>query len=193
MLFNTLDIREVFGKIRSMNLDEKHDELLRPPQPGLFLGNKILFIGQNPGYPRPAENPSDRILLDENSTDFQFHEAYKQSQLNWKFYKKFINPIIGDSMDFSITNVCFFPTKDNQSPSDEAITACEKNLLELVDIISPEIIICCGNMAKQIILQHKLKEKYKIIFAQHYSYLLRTGNIISAIEDIKEEIKNYGI
>jgi len=92
-LFNkSKKIRNLFNIIRNLKINENN--IINIPQPGLFLGNKYLFIAQNPGIPREDKNPSDKILLKKDVSDEEFHEAYKQSQFNWLFYKRFIKSLI---------------------------------------------------------------------------------------------------
>lgn len=183
-------LREIFSEMRKTKFEKGDAHTTRPPQPGLFLGNKILFIGQNPGKPRPQVNLSDQILLQYNATDEEFHDAYKLSQMNWLFYKKFIKPLIGDSMDFSIMNIVFYPTTNNFPPSAELVSECRPYIIKLLEEINPKVIVCLSKIAESELRSLKLDKKYHIIFSYHYSYLMRAGLLDREIKEIKKKLQN---
>jgi len=187
-LFNkSKKIRNLFNIIRNLKINENN--IINIPQPGLFLGNKYLFIAQNPGIPREDKNPSDKILLKKDVSDEEFHEAYKQSQFNWLFYKRFIKSLIENNLDFSITNVCFFPTADNSAPSQKAIDICRLYLRKMIHILNPKNIIILSSLAKRELNYLNFKVKYNILYSQHYSFLLRSGKLNSEISRLKMEIR----
>jgi len=177
------NLKTLFSEIRSCQKCKNESVRIDCPQPGLFLGNKYLFIAQNPGRPRPEDIPSDAILMNKDTTDKKFHETYKKSQLSWKFYN-YIKEIIGDSMDFSIINVVRCPTKDNAPITDTMIFNCKPFLLKTIELINPKNIIVMGSFARDEISKLRMSYKYNIIYTYHYSYLLRMGKWFS-----EEEIK----
>lgn len=191
ILFNSNEeLRRLFAEIRSLKFHEKYPGILFPPQPGLFLGSKYLFIAQNPSVPKPNIISSDATLLMANIDDITFHEAYKKSQMSWKYYD-FIKDIIGNSMDFSITNIVFFPTLDNSFPHQFAIEDCRKYLKKIIKLVEPQNIICVGALATIEIKSLGLEDKYNVIYSEHYSSLLRKGNDYynKRVNYIKENLK----
>ena len=189
ILFDREDMRKLFRVIRSIEWNHEDYTAIPPCQPGLFLGDDILFIGQNPGVPKVNENPTDETLLDSTSSDEVFHDAYKQSQFNWLFYKRFIKQLIGDSLDFSITNVSFFPTTNNSMPSQEVVEMCRPHLLRLIKLINPKTIVVLGKIAESELKAIHIDKEYNCIFMYHYAYLLRTGRLKQEIERVKGELK----
>jgi len=190
MIFNQPEIRTLFHEMRNVDFAKKYSEAIDVSQPGLFMGNGVLFIGQNPGYLKPDRVPSDAILSDKNTSDEVFHEAYKQSQMSWKFYD-FIKLLIDNSLDFSIINPCFFPTTGNQIPSCELIEACSPYFLKAIDLINPKVIVCLSSVAKIELKAHEIDKKYKVVYSYHYAYLYRQSKefVDAEIKKIKDALK----
>jgi len=184
-------IKEHFSEIRKCKKCTEEETHIDLPQPGLFLGRKYLFIGQNPGYPNVQKMKLNEILLDKNTDDEKFHDTYKQIQLNWKFYNGFIKHIIRDSMDFSIINICRCPTKMNACPSCEMIENCNKYLLKSIELINPKYIICVGHIAQIEIKTLELDKKYKCVYSNHYAYLMRQPRnyVKNYLNEIKKQLQ----
>ena len=189
MIFNKKETRKLFREMREKSV-EKYDEAINLCQPGFFGGNNILFVAQNPATPKPDKNPTDKILMNKNTTDEEFHEAYKRSQLNWKFYE-FIQEIIGDSMDFSIINAVPYPTIYNQTPSCELIEECSENFKKSIELIDPKIIVCLSFVARFQIKELNIDKKYKIVYTKHYAYWMRRSRVeyLEELKRIKKELK----
>ena len=188
------EVKEIYSEMRNCGIGNKFmGEVYNYPQPGLFLGSRILFIAQNPGKPRPEENPSDKILMNLNSTDEEHHSAYEKSQKNWLFYKKFIRPIIGDSQDFSIMNIVFYPTISNTYPSADLLRECVPYVGRLIKLINPRVIVAVGSLsATEVgVINFKLQNKYRLFGCKHYSHLLRGSSSLLRweIEKIKGELE----
>lgn len=149
------------------------------PEPGIFKEDtKYLFIGQNPGYPKPEIISTDAILLKKETTDNDFHEAYEKSQKSWKFWD-FIKSII-DEKDLdrvSIINTCRCPTTNNEKPTDKMVENCKRFLVESIPLIDPVYIIIMGSFAKQQLQNFNLS-KHRLIYSHHYSYLARDRNML---------------
>ena len=184
------NLKELFSEIRNCQKCKNESIRIDCSQAGLFLGTKYLFIAQNPSFPKPDLIPSDKIIMDKNSTDEEFHNAYKKSQLSWKFYN-YIKEIIGDSMDFSIINVVRCPTKDNAPITDTMIFNCKPFLLKTIELINPKNIILVGRVAQDEIDKLRLSYKYNIIHSPHYSFLLRMGRWYTEeeIKKVKERLE----
>lgn len=186
-----MEYSQLFAEIRQCNKCLGDKRCINVPHPGLFLGNKILFVGQNPGKPNPQLNPSDEALLTPGISDEAFHEAYKASQLNWHFYKKFIVKFMGDSMDFSIINVVRCPINNNDFPSIFMSNNCRGYIKRSIEIINPRNIIVLGRIARDEVHALKVDEKYNVIYTYHYSWLLRQRESYSQqeIDRVKELIR----
>lgn len=184
------NLKELFSEIRNCQKCKNEDIIINCPQAGLFMGNRYLFIAQNPAYPKPDLIPTDKILLDKNASDEEFHDAYKKSQLSWNFYN-YIKSIIGDSMAFSIINVVKCPTKDNAPITDTMVFNCRKYLLKSIELINPKNIIVMGSFARDEIGNLRITYKYNIIHTYHYSYLLRMGKwfVEEEIKKVKERLE----
>lgn len=178
----------IFKKMRALKIEGDPD-IINVPEPGLFRDKtKILFIGINPGYPKPDLIPSDKVLVDPKSSDDEFHAAYEISQKSWKFHDFIAN--FCKFEDASILNICHFPTKFNNQPSLKAVEACKPVFAEAIDAIKPEKIICMGVLPNELV--SRMKIPYKVIKSYHYSYLLRKGKDFYSreVKRIKEEIEN---
>lgn len=174
-LFEKTAIRDLYNEMRKSRIGLNFmGEVLNYPQPGFFGSYpcKYLFIGQNPAVPKLDKNPSDKVLMDFNSSNEEHHNACEESQKNWHFYKYYIKKIIGDSNDFSIINIVFYPTLENKAPSHDLIFECGKYLKLLIDAIKPKNIICVGNIASQEVENLKLNN-INVIKSKHYSWLMR--------------------
>lgn len=189
ILFNREDMRKLFREIRSIEWNEEDYTAIPPCQPGLFLGDDILFIGQNPGVPKLNENPTDETLLDSTSSDEVFHDAYKQSQFNWLFYKAFIKKVLGEDMNFSITNICFFPTLNNSVPEQQIVELCRPYLKRIIKLVNPKHIVVLGKIAESELKALGIDKEYNCIFMYHYAYLLRIGRLKQEIERVRGELK----
>jgi len=76
---------------------------------------------------------------------------------------------------YGLNLVCCYPademSADFRDPTDEEIGACFPRLVEQLEIVNPDIIICLGKVAYS-----KLKDKYPgAKHINHPSYLLRKG------------------
>jgi len=182
-------MNKLFSTIRKCKKCKYISNCINVPQPGLWRNNtNILFIGENPGVPKPTQILSDAILLEKNIDDNIFHKAYEDSQRSWKFYDFIIN--FCNWKESSIINVCRCPTKFNKELSLKMIENCNEYLLKSITLINPQIIICVGKIAQERVKRLNLK-KIKIINSLHYSYLLRKGEdfMKKEINKIKKEIQ----
>jgi len=180
--------KELFKCIRNCRKCVSTEYLLNYPQPGLFMGNRVLFIGQNPGYPKPDIIESDKIIMDLNKNILEVHSAYKEAQLSWKFYNNFIKLILND-YNFSIINIVRCPTKNNFFPAQQIIRNCVDNyLVKTIELINPKHIICLGSLAKEEISKLKINKKYNIYYTKHYSYWMRISKVLfdKEINNIKQ-------
>lgn len=180
--------KDIFDRMRSLKI-RGDSNIIDVSEPGLLREKTIiLFIGINPGKPKPEKISSDAKLLLKDISDDDFHSAYEESQKAWKFYD-FITSICKWE-NASILNIVHFPTKNNIQPSLLAITKCEPFLKEAIELINPTFILAVGNLPFERLKNMNLK--YKIIRSQHYSALLRKGEKAynNQIRVIREELNS---
>jgi len=184
------DIKKYFNEVR--NCDKCKEEMrVRHPQPGILnKDSKYLFIFQNPAEPNPEKSPEDKILMTKDTNDGDFDCVYRSGYLKWHPYNRFIKLLIGNSMNFSILNICRCPTKNNQTPTCEMIEACHDFLIKGIEYVNPKIIICQGSVAATEIKALDLDKKYNVIFSKHYAYLARQSKEVfdNAIMKIKNKM-----
>lgn len=138
-------------------------------------GAKIMIIGEAPGEEE-----------DINGVPF----CGRSGQL----LTKALNRVLGLKRDknFYITNAVFWRPPGNRKPTDEELLACRPFIEKMIQIISPELIICIGSVSVQSMvstnesvsalrrkeLEFNFKfekgDKIKVITLYHPSYLLRS-------------------
>lgn len=178
---NNLD--ELSEKIRKLPLMEN---AIKPAQPGYFEGN-ILFIFQNPSYPRENKD-EDRILLDKDVSIKTFNLAYKNT-LEKSLLGNFIRKLGLNFNQVSITNLVKFPTKNNTPPSDKLITAHINYTLMQVELLTPKLIILVGELPRTYLYNY-LKNNYMVLTFRHYAYLMRTGQLEETTIKYRKEIED---
>lgn len=162
-------------------------DVLPYPQPGLFRGNKILFIFQNPGTPR-EDKGADRILMDPKS-DIELIERAYWSTLTTSYLGKFIRDIGVGWEEISITNVLKAPTKDNRSPTFMEASLNMPWTKKQIEILQPKLIVLVGGVARKMC--NFLAENHNVIFINHYAYHMRRGDYNFFVETTKHEIRQY--
>jgi uracil-DNA glycosylase len=116
-------------------------------QIGFFNGNKILFVGQNPGMPYTpkTKKETEKIILSNNwrQAEVMYQEMIKSSKIG-----KFIGKIIKDDWDsISFTNIVKIPTIGNAAPSQKLIDDFKHILKCQIMILEPKLIVCLGKVA----------------------------------------------
>lgn len=163
--------------------------------PGYFGGNDVMFIAQNPGL---LKTDADDEYYD------AFHEKnYSKMSITYARALKssrstlgtFINDIYSDNWYYiSITSVFKCPFENNTLPEyiTKFIPIREKQiLLKQIEYINPKIIVAIGTIAKKCIVQLQDHDSYmKTIFVVHPSYLKRTGEYATKVEEYKQLLRN---
>lgn len=165
-------------------------------QPGFFMGDKILFIGQNPAMPqRQIDVVGTLQMLSRDKFD-EFEQSYinviKKSLIG-KCIHKMIN---GKWNNISLTNIVKIPTEKNIEPTQEIIDEFMPVIIKQIKLLKPDLIICLGKFAGK---QFKLDQMYTlkkylnipIMMVYHPSYLYRTNKIKEETEKINRFIKHF--
>ena len=177
----------MFEEIRNCKLCTSTDFLINVPQPGYLVGNKVLYLGQNPGMLRYHDY--DLKLRDKNITEEDFNYNYLNAIKLNKNYMQYINAIYNKFKKLSILNVVKCPTMENTFPSDQMITNCEKYLVEQIHNLNPVNIIAMGKLAQDFCAKYHLQTQSNIIYSYHYSYLAKIGKLEDEAQKIKEQLK----
>jgi len=123
--------------------------------PGLFYGDEILFVGQNPG--RPTENQVEDIPVHtkvfQKYKDFEFehHKSYFKSTF-YKFLSKFAQSEFGlNNKQFSFTNIVKFSTEKDRPPTSDEIQYCERLLTAQINVLKPKRIVSFGKPSHELL------------------------------------------
>lgn len=123
--------------------------------PGLFYGDEILFVGQNPG--RPTEDQVEDIPVHtkvyENYSDFEIehNKSYFKSTF-YKFLCKFAKEEFGlNNKQFSFTNIVKFSTEKDRPPTKLEIADSQYELLKQIKILRPKKIVSFGKQAHELL------------------------------------------
>jgi hypothetical protein len=134
--------------------------------PGLFYGNKLLVIAQNPGKPVQS-GPKDDLILHTQKLDYEtfkrmHEESYKRSIL-YHFLERFVNNEFHlDIKDISYTNIVKYSTINNSFPEEKEFEAFCSILTSQISLLKPEKIITWGKPV------HEKLEKCKIPHVAYY-------------------------
>lgn len=176
-------------------------------QLGFFNGNRILFIGQNPGRPynNRTKQMTDKILA--NDDYLAFEEEYEM-MLTQSRIGKYVEKLIDSWEDVSFTNIVKVPTTLNEQPDNELYELFFPVLLKQIEILQPHLIVCLGKYAGAVF---GLDEFYYargyatdciVCMYPHPSHLLRKsivemkweqGKIKASIDELLEMKVHYEI
>jgi len=161
--------RKALDELNSTILKEycKTKNAVGPVQSGFFNGNICMFITQN------AENEK---LFDEFKFELFSEEEYlKMFQQKDCDFSKFLKEIYPQEYwdDISWTSIYKTNFKDYKVDVDEKQQEWFMNILkQQIKIINPKIIVCIGDVSKQICEKNGIKVDLCI---PHWSYLIRIG------------------
>lgn len=127
----------------------------------------ILFIGEAPGevenvLGQPFRGPAGQLL------------------------DLIIEKSVPTSYTYALTNlVCCLPRDEEDgrkatAPPDDAIRDCQPRLLEFIELASPKLIICVGQLAKDFVMPGyrwaiKLPKPIPMVDIKHPAYILRAN------------------
>lgn len=118
--------------------------------PGWFRGDKILFIGQNPGQPLENDQFSQKIHKSKFSDYDQFIIRHNLSYLKSKYYNfllKFTTQLNILPVEFSFTNIVKFSTLNNRPLTKLEVDDSSNILIEQINIFKPDKIVTFGKPA----------------------------------------------
>jgi hypothetical protein len=173
------------GTYARKNLAAMCPALLPYPQPGMFNGNEVLFIFQNPGVPR-QQTKSDFVITKKDATYDELAVAY-EDVLKTCMLGKFINDLGVKWEKISITNLVKLPSLGNRAPNEWEIAINIPVLKEQVRVLSPKLIVLVGSLCKQHL--SFLEKDYNVMHIAHYSYHIRKGDYKQFVGDTRAEIK----
>lgn len=159
--------------------------------PGLFKGNRVLFVAQNPGLLKESvpDDMTYKTTYQAFKNNPHLSPAYALTVLEDTYEKAlrspkgtlgtFINDIYGeDWKDISITNVYKCPFDKNIVP--QVIPDQDIRVLAMqIGALKPDIIVYIGSLARQA--SHYQISGPKILHVAHPSYLRKTGQYEQAV------------
>lgn len=153
-------------------------------QLGFFNGNRILFIGQNPGYSNTSRVANSFIEYQK-----RYYERIKKYPLG-----QYIEKICKADWDnISLTNVVKMPTINNAIPDKKLIDFFRPITQKQIELLKPELIVCMGKVAGNefgLTDFYKLQtyQNSKIMMILHHGFLTRQGGWDDAIRKSQEII-----
>ena len=153
---------------------------------GFFNGNKILFIGQNPG----------RLKVDEDTKYAQFYREKDIDKMREMYERalkspagtigKFLDKVSGkDWSDISFTNVIKNPMVEQFDAHAIDYEYYYRILGTQINILRPRAIVAMGTLARAAAMT--LGKKY--IHVEHPSYLLKNRKFDEGCDELKTKIQ----
>jgi len=139
--------------------------------PGKFNGDKILFVGQNPGQPLPGDDFSKHLHTIKYDNFKQFMVDHNKSYNDSKYYKfllKLTKELGLFPSDFSFTNIVKYSTANNRSLMTQEITDGLEILKEQIEIFQPKVIISFGVSAHKALTELDIKHSPYYHPARYY-------------------------
>lgn len=144
------------------------------------IPSKIMFVGEAPG--QVGCNITGMPFTRDRSGRY-FQQCLQQARFNFE--------------EIYTTNICKCSPPGNRNPEDKEIENCLPYLINEIDMVEPEIIVCLGRVASKVFLntnrfsviadrgsmQDAGVEWYKgkIIIMPHPAYILRGGAVESKL------------
>jgi uracil-DNA glycosylase family 4 len=124
---------------------------------GFFNGNKILFIGQNPGVDK--NKPQIKLKFE------IYQQRYNANFGTWKLGKyilRICRYLRLEQNDISMTNIVKYATENNKQPSDIETNKMLNVLNRQIEYLKPDIIVCIGRLA-----EYHIKATHDCIYIVH--------------------------
>ena len=139
---------------------------------GLFYGNKILFIGRNPGFPKVISNSINQFHVQEMNYA-RVQELYSLQFSSWRLSKYILNMCDHMHVDFykscSFTNLVKYATVDNKQHGIREKIIFSKILERQISLLKPDIIVTMSSATREVVSALLLKDVL-IIDINHPSY-----------------------
>lgn len=143
-------LQKIYEYNEKMYFDKSIDDKIYFP--GWFRGDKILFIGQNPGQPNENDELSKNIhtiKYDDYNKFILHHNISYLKSVYYKFILKFIETFHITPVDFSFTNIVKFSTLNNRALTNDEIDDGLEILKNQIKIFQPTQIITFGKPAHE--------------------------------------------
>lgn len=154
---------------------------------GFFHGNKIVFVGQNPGQPK--------VFSDGFVANHLVKESFEEIQENYfvgfprcrigQYTIKVLNHLGLMLDDISFTNIVKYSTIKNQRPDNDAqIKQFIKILVRQFKYLKPKKIVAVGNFASynlntvglpHVKIAHPASHRYSLLNVKKDARLIRDG------------------
>jgi uracil-DNA glycosylase len=159
-------------------------------QLGFFNGNKVLFIGQNPGrtFNTETKEATRKVL---QLTEFKSFEREYETLIRNSKIGRYLDAVVrSDWSDVSFTNAVKVATENNDEPSTEQYEFFFPILMQQIDLLKPKVIACLGKYAGSVfgLDEFYLARRYKdsvVCMYPHPSYIMRKGNDSVVSEQVK--------
>jgi uracil-DNA glycosylase family 4 len=148
--------------------------------PGFFNGNKILFIGQNPGQPSTTDvHQNQEMSFDEHQIDY--FKGFLRCRIGI-YLKAVLKQLDFTIFDVGFTNIVKYSTLDNIQPTTEEADTMMPILKKQIELLNPEKIIAIGSFASLRLSEDNIKHQRIAHPASHrYSFF----NVAKDVEIIR--------
>ena len=137
--------------------------------PGFFNGNKILFIGQNPGQPSQTDiHQNEKMSFDEHQIDY--FKGFLKCRIGI-YLKTILNKLGFTVFDIGFTNIVKYSTINNIQPTIGEAAAMMYILKKQIELLKPEKIVAIGAFASNRLQENNIIHKRIMHPASHnYSF-----------------------
>lgn len=143
--------------------------------PGSFIGNDILFVGQNPGYPLKGDYKGEILHTRKykNYTSFllEHEKSYRKSKY-FEFISRFSKENFGliSNKQFSFTNLVKYSKVNNEALTQKEIKESLEILRNQIAFFKPKKIITFGKDADEALNKFKIRHE-AYYHPARYNYL----------------------
>jgi len=162
--------------IYNNDIYESYNRLSKNIMPGFFNGNKILFIGQNPGQPSKTDIHQDQKMLFENH-QLNYFEGFLRCKIGI-YIKTILKQLDLTVFDIGFTNIVKYSTINNIQPTINEANAMVPILRRQIELFKPEKTIAIGAFAGNILSENNIEHKtIKHPASHNYSFFKIAGDV----------------
>ena len=136
---------------------ESNNRLSKNLMPGFFNGNKILFIGQNPGQPSKTDIHQDQKMSFENH-QLNYFEGFLRCKIGI-YIKTILKQLDLTVFDIGFTNIVKYSTINNVQPTTDEAKAMMFILRRQIELFKPEKTIAIGAFAANMLSENNIEHK----------------------------------
>ena len=165
-------------------------------QLGYFGGNKILFLGSNPGQPYDDKTRRDTEPVLQAKTFGEFEIEYCRMLAKTRI-GEFVELINGkDWSNVSFANIVKCATTKNLEPDDKLVDEFLPITRKQIELLKPKLVICMGRFAGSFFGLDRFgvfKERNCIHYVMypHPSYMMRNGTLINDTTKIRNKVNEW--